>query len=292
LRPIAMAIRSTTRDIAHRILGQPEIACRIAANPPFVIERHRAMLDVAAIPPLPAPVLIVHTGGKRFWYREGAAGAERSSLPGLVTMVPAGIRAEMVLRGIGEGMLVYFDDDRRTPRWLATSRARSPVTFVDNVIVTLAQQMTLAASAPRRDEAYLGTLGSALLAQLRHVLENPGERTALRGSRSGLLLAHVAAQHILGHLADPLTVRAVARQAGVGVTHFSLTFRQVTGMTPHRYIRRARIERACELLRMTSLAVGEVAGAVGFAGQSHFCTAFGREMGLTPSAYRRKCRNT
>lgn len=100
------------------------------------------------------------------------------------------------------------------------------------------------------------------------MLENPGERTALRGSRSGLLLAHLAVQHILGHLADPLTV------------------------TPHRYIRRARIERACVLLCMTSLTVGEVAGAVGFAGQSHFCTAFGREMGLTPSAYRRKCRDT
>lgn len=62
-------------------------------------------------------------------------------------------------------------------------------------------------------------------------------------------------------------------------------------MSPHRYILRARIERARELLRMTSLSIGEIADAVGFAGQSHFCTAFGRETGLTPSAYRRSCRN-
>jgi len=103
------------------------------------------------------------------------------------------------------------------------------------------------------------------------------------------MLVHVAVQHIHEHIDSPLRVASIARTAGVGVTHFSNTFRQVTGTTPHRYILRARIARACELLRMTTLSVGEIALAVGFAGQSHFCTAFSREMGLTPSRYRRSC---
>jgi AraC-like DNA-binding protein len=64
----------------------------------------------------------------------------------------------------------------------------------------------------------------------------------------------------------------------------------MTGSTPHRYVLRARIERASELLRMTSLSIAEISDAVGFAGQSHFCTAFGRETGVTPTQYRRRCR--
>ena len=101
------------------------------------------------------------------------------------------------------------------------------------------------------------------------------------------MLVHRAVQHIHQNIGAPLGVAGIAATTGVGVTHFSNTFRQVTGVTPHRYVLRSRIERARELLRMTSLSVGEIAAAVGFAGQSHFCTAFRRETGVTPSRYRR-----
>jgi AraC family transcriptional regulator len=93
-----------------------------------------------------------------------------------------------------------------------------------------------------------------------------------------------------GRLDAPLSVAEVARHVGVGVTHFSQTFKAATGVTPHRYVLRARLERGCELLRMTSLSVGEIAAAVGFAGQSHFCTAFAKQMGMSPSRYRISCR--
>ena len=271
------------------MLGRPEFSCRIPADTPFVLERYRALLEVAALPPMPEPLLFVHTGGKPVAYRAGSAETAGLSLPGLVTLVPAGVRGEIALRGVGEGMVAYFEGARRVPAWLASRREREVLTLVDNLIVTLVQQMASVASMPRHDEAYLAVLGHALLAQLRHVLTRPTAREVLRGSRSGLLLTHLAVQHIQQDIAGPLSVASVASRVGVGVTHFSNTFRQATGMTPHRYVLRARIERACELLRMTSLSIGEIAGAVGFAGQSHFCTAFGREMGLTPSRYRARC---
>jgi AraC family transcriptional regulator len=92
---------------------------------------------------------------------------------------------------------------------------------------------------------------------------------------------------MLAHLGEPLSVRDLARTCGVGVTSFTSDFRQATGITPHRYLRKARIERACELLRTTGLSIREIAGVVGFRGQSHFCSVFVGERGLTPSAYRR-----
>jgi AraC family transcriptional regulator len=95
---------------------------------------------------------------------------------------------------------------------------------------------------------------------------------------------------MLRHLDEPLAVGDLAGVCGLGSTSFSANFRQATGLTPHRYLRKARIERSGELLRTTVLSIREVAEAVGFGGQSHFCTAFTQERGLTPSAYRRACR--
>jgi AraC family transcriptional regulator len=287
-----MSTHSRTRSLLQQILGHPEISCRIPASAPFILERYRALLDVVEFPALPEPLLFVHTAGKPVSYRTGSATTDGLSLPGLVTLLPAGVRGELALRGVGEGMLAYFEGQRLVPAWLSSRREREPVTFVDNVIVTLAQQLADSASAPRHDEAYLSVLGNALLAQLRHTLATAASHEALRGSHSALMLVHVAVQHIQQHIDRPLSVASVASTTGVGVTHFSNTFRHVTGVTPHRYILRARIARARELLRMTSLSVGEIAGAVGFAGQSHFCTAFGRETGLTPSRYRRSCQES
>ncbi|NJD32681.1 MAG: helix-turn-helix transcriptional regulator [Gammaproteobacteria bacterium] len=287
-----MARPGRMRSLLREILGHPEVSCRIPSTPAFTLERYRALLDVAKIPPLPEKLLWIHTGGKPIAYRARSATAERVSLPGLVTLVPEGVPGEVALRGVGEGMIAYFDGPRQVPAWVAARREREPVTIVDNVVVTLAQQLVAAASEPRRDDEYLATLGNAALAQVRHVLETTGTPQALRGSRSAQMLVHLAVQHIHEHLEQSLTVAGLAATVGVGVTHFSNTFRLVTGTTPHHYILRARIGRARELLRMTSLSVAEIAAAVGFAGQSHFCTAFGRETGVTPTEYRRSCRES
>jgi AraC family transcriptional regulator len=274
----------------RRIIGAPDISRRIPAEPSLILERHRALFEVANIPPLPAPALFVHTGGKPFSYRTARLDAEQQSLPGLVTLLPAGVRGQVALRGVGEGTLVYFENERRIPRWLHAPALREPLTLVDNVIVALTQQLLTVPLAGAPDSGHAAALGNALLAQLRYVLGQPAHAGSPRGSRSGLLLAHVSIQYIHQHLDSALTVAALARRCGLGVTHFSNTFRQVTGVTPHRYVLKARIERACELLRTTSLTVREVAEAVGFSGQSHFCTAFARGQGITPSAYRRGCR--
>lgn len=43
--------------------------------------------------------------------------------------------------------------------------------------------------------------------------------------------------------AEPLDVPALAAVAGVSAAHFSRTFREVFGETPHRYLQRRRVER-------------------------------------------------
>ncbi len=193
----------------------------------------------------------------------------------------------MALRGVGEGTVVYFDDERRLPAWLLHSGMGEPVTFTNDVIVSITRRLMNELEARSRAEPYLKAIANALLAELQRELELPRAAIGLPASRGGLRVAHVAMRHMHAHLGEPLSVRDLALACGIGVTSFTSSFREATGVTPHRYLRRTRIERSCELLRTTGLSIREIAEIVGFRGQSHFCCAFAAERGLTPSAYRR-----
>jgi AraC-like DNA-binding protein len=268
------------------------VSCRLGSDPPLVVEWYRVVLDAVSVPPLPAPILFVHTGGKPASYRSRHSAEAGRSLPGLVTVMPRLVQSEVSLGGVGEGAMVYFEDERRIPSWVTRLAPGEPVTVVDELMSAAVRQVIAAAREGDADPSYLAALGNLLLVQAQHALTRPAGVANPRGSRSALLLAHTAVEHVRSHLDDDLSVEAIARRCGVGATHFAKTFREVTGTTPHRYVRQARIDRACELLRTTAMSIGEIAGTVGFAGQGHFCTAFRRERGMTPSTYRRSCRES
>lgn len=86
--------------------------------------------------------------------------------------------------------------------------------------------------------------------------------------------------------AKPLDVPALARVALMSPAHFSRRFRDTFGETPHRYLQRRRIERACALLRDTGTTVTEVALAVGFDSLGTFSRTFTAIIGRSPSRYR------
>ncbi len=87
--------------------------------------------------------------------------------------------------------------------------------------------------------------------------------------------------------AEPLDVRAVAAVAHISPAHFSRSFRDVFGETPHRYLQRRRVERAMFLLRETDRSVTDVCFDVAFASLGTFSRTFREIVGETPSGYRR-----
>lgn len=279
-----------TRTLVRRVVGRPVACGRVPGRVPLLLEHYQALFDSVSVPPLPAPVLLVHTGGKPLAYQSSGRGEARQSIPGFVTFLPRAARAEVSLRGVGEGTVVYLADEQRVPGCFSHVRHREPVTFTNDVVVALVRGLMRDIEAGGRNPRYRRLLGNALLAELRRELEEAAGEPAPPATRSELRVSHAAIEYMRRHLDEQVTVAVLAQQCGLGVTRFSSSFRQSTGLTPHRYLRRIRLQRACELLRTTALTVGEVATAVGFRGQSHFCTAFSRERGLTPSAYRRAAR--
>jgi AraC family transcriptional regulator len=86
----------------------------------------------------------------------------------------------------------------------------------------------------------------------------------------------------------PLTLDAIAREAGFSRYHFLRTFKRIIGITPHQYIRRARLHEAAMRLCVERRRILDIALDCGFGDISNFNRAFRAEFGLTPRAYQQR----
>ena len=84
----------------------------------------------------------------------------------------------------------------------------------------------------------------------------------------------------------PVRLDHVARAACLSVYHLHRAFKQALGETPHEFLTRVRMERACRLLSTTELPVTEICLSSGFESPGSFSTLFRRRFGLSPRQYR------
>lgn len=136
---------------------------------------------------------------------------------------------------------------------------------------------------------YADSVGLAIVARL---LGKRADGTPLGGHPrvSGLLKWRLkrAIDYVVAHLAEPIGLAEIAASTGLTRMHFAAQFRVATGLRPHEYLVRRRVERAQELLATSQLPLIEVALAVGFKTQAHFTTVFTRIVGATPKAWRQE----
>ncbi|UDY35999.1 GlxA family transcriptional regulator [Dermatobacter hominis] len=88
------------------------------------------------------------------------------------------------------------------------------------------------------------------------------------------------------HLADDLSVPALADRAGMSERTFARAFRDETGTTPAAYVESLRLEAARRLLETTDLTVAGVAREVGLRSPERLHRAVRRHLGTTPDRYR------
>jgi AraC family transcriptional regulator len=89
-------------------------------------------------------------------------------------------------------------------------------------------------------------------------------------------------------LSGPLRVADLAAAARLSEFHFLRAFKRATGITPHRYVTRRRIELAKLLLLAGQMPVAEVGWRAGFASPSHFAAQFRKHAGASPAAWRNR----
>ncbi|SDD07905.1 AraC family transcriptional regulator [Bradyrhizobium brasilense] len=95
-------------------------------------------------------------------------------------------------------------------------------------------------------------------------------------------------EYIQEHLGMNIALNDLAAVAGLSRTSFIRRFKASWHETPDRFLWRARIRRAQELLASSQLPITHIAMACGFSSQGHLSIAFKRETGVTPSTFRRE----
>ena len=76
------------------------------------------------------------------------------------------------------------------------------------------------------------------------------------------------------------------------LSHFSRAFRISTGVPPHQWLLRQRVNAAKQLMTARDLSLSEIAISAGFANQSHFTRVFSAQVGTSPAAWRRETQGT
>jgi AraC-like DNA-binding protein len=96
-----------------------------------------------------------------------------------------------------------------------------------------------------------------------------------------------AKDFLLANLNGDFALKSLAQECGLSIGHFSRAFRKSTGLAPHQWLLRCRVENAKSLLRDSATPLQEIALMTGFADQSHFTRVFSRATGISPGVWRR-----
>ena len=92
-------------------------------------------------------------------------------------------------------------------------------------------------------------------------------------------------------LARSLSVEEAAAIATMSPSHFEHVFKRETGESYLRFVTKARMERASELLARGDLRIYEVASALGYENANYFSTLYKQVTGKTPQEARSETRS-
>jgi AraC family transcriptional regulator len=157
---------------------------------------------------------------------------------------------DAVIRGLSTALLPAFETDAQSCRL-----------FVDHITLALAI----------------------------HVARTYGNMRVVAPKRGGLARwqERRAIEILTANLSGNVSLAWLAEQCGLSTSHFSRAFRVSTGLAPHQWLMRHRIEKAKDELRYGQADLATIALACGFADQSHFTRVFSRISGVSPGAWRR-----
>ena len=135
-------------------------------------------------------------------------------------------------------------------------------------------------------------VADGLLLAVTSKLDRLAHGTQAPASKGGLAPWQIrrVTEFLHAHLAENVTLNQLAVLADLSPFHFARAFKQSTGLPPHAFHARLRIDRARLLLENTSLPITDVAAEIGYETPQTLSRLFKRDLGVTPSRYRRERR--
>jgi len=150
----------------------------------------------------------------------------------------------------------------------------------------LRRRLYRAATARHPDPEEIDAVAVSLLAWARL----PDEEASRIGAWTRARVVEVRREADRGFADAELDLVAAGKAVGLSRTRLIHGFRELVGVTPHRYLLERRVSHAAGLLADGDMPVTEVCFASGFGSVARFNAAFRIAHGLPPSGYRAVCR--
>jgi AraC family transcriptional regulator of arabinose operon len=97
---------------------------------------------------------------------------------------------------------------------------------------------------------------------------------------------HRAIRLLTNDLSREVSLASVAQSLNLSASRLRHLFKAETGLSPARYLKARRLQKAKELLEVSFLTVKQVMLKVGYKHRAHFVREFKKAYGLSPSQYR------
>jgi AraC-like DNA-binding protein len=228
--------------------------------------------------------------------------------PGQMTVVTRGANLKAVVDGDGAdrpylALGVWFDPERVARALLRLAELEAPAateaaenlpafTTTPSVDVVSALERLLDAAQDPIDRT---TIGPLILDELVFRL--------LRTDAAGAVRAAMGPPHETARILDvmqfiranhtrKLDVTTLAKRVAMSPSYFAHQFSRIAQLSPMRFVREVRLERARTLLGEKGTRPSDVAKEVGFASAAHFTREFKRRYGTPPSRYRARVDGT
>jgi transcriptional regulator GlxA family with amidase domain len=135
---------------------------------------------------------------------------------------------------------------------------------------------------------------NVMLATARFLLIDPPRRNQSVYSAFIPKLDHTDAQirkvqqHIHAHVAENITIPALAQMVGITDRTFLRRFHKATGHNPAEYLQQTRVMKARDALELSNLTVDQIAWRVGYSDTTAFRKVFQKLTGIAPKVYRQR----
>jgi YesN/AraC family two-component response regulator len=125
-----------------------------------------------------------------------------------------------------------------------------------------------------------------LAGTLHGIVENVASQIASFQGIPHALAMRKAEAFIRENLTRKISLREIAKVAGLSAPYFSTIFKEEMGENFSRYINRLRVEKASKMILETNLTLSEISAACCFEDQSWFSKIFKAFTGISPGKYR------
>ncbi|MDQ0196519.1 helix-turn-helix domain-containing protein [Paenibacillus wynnii] len=121
---------------------------------------------------------------------------------------------------------------------------------------------------------------------LCHVVTHMSKELGQHRQSKEYQLVQAMIQYMQNNLQLNIGLQEIASHVNMGVSSVSTIFKEETGTTVYDYLTNLRIDKACELLKDSSLKIADIALLVGYQNENSFIRVFRKNKSITPGKFR------